>query len=42
MVLNLVTAFGFTAALLESIPIFGIAFTVSNRVGAAMWAHGTF
>ncbi|THH06833.1 hypothetical protein EW145_g3817 [Phellinidium pouzarii] len=32
-------AFGFAAALLESIPIIGLAFTVSNRVGAAMWAH---
>ncbi|KAL0565979.1 hypothetical protein V5O48_016039 [Marasmius crinis-equi] len=32
-------AFGFTAALLESIPILGLVFTVSNRIGAAMWAH---
>ncbi|KAF8907092.1 hypothetical protein CPB84DRAFT_1675239, partial [Gymnopilus junonius] len=32
-------AFGFVAALLESIPIIGLFFTVSNRVGAAMWAH---
>ncbi|KAF8954545.1 hypothetical protein BDZ97DRAFT_1676587 [Flammula alnicola] len=31
--------FGFTAALLEGIPIIGLVFTVSNRVGAAMWAH---
>jgi len=31
--------FGFTAALLEGLPIIGLAFTVSNRVGAAMWAH---
>ncbi|KAF9553374.1 hypothetical protein CPC08DRAFT_713792 [Agrocybe pediades] len=31
--------FGFTAALLEGIPILGLLFTVSNRVGAAMWAH---
>ncbi|KAE9402694.1 hypothetical protein BT96DRAFT_1017440 [Gymnopus androsaceus JB14] len=31
-------AFGFTAALLEGIPIIGLAFTISNRVGAAMWA----
>ncbi|KAF8636768.1 hypothetical protein AX16_010971 [Volvariella volvacea WC 439] len=31
--------FGFTAALLENIPIIGLAFTISNRVGAAMWAH---
>ena len=35
-------AFGFTAALLESIPILGLIFTISNRVGAAMWAHGEF
>ena len=34
------TAFGFAAALLESIPIIGLAFSVCNRVGAAMWAHG--
>ena len=32
--------FGFTAALLEMIPFVGLIFTVSNRVGAAMWAHG--
>ncbi|KAA1477990.1 hypothetical protein DENSPDRAFT_845180 [Dentipellis sp. KUC8613] len=32
-------AFGFTAALLEYIPILGLLFSVSNRVGAAMWAH---
>ncbi|KAF9265202.1 hypothetical protein L218DRAFT_898816 [Marasmius fiardii PR-910] len=31
--------FGFTAALFESIPIIGLFFTVSNRIGAAMWAH---
>ncbi|PPQ92482.1 hypothetical protein CVT25_010427 [Psilocybe cyanescens] len=31
--------FGFTAALLEGLPIIGLVFTVSNRVGAAMWAH---
>ena len=34
-------AFGFAAALLEGLPIIGLVFTVSNRVGAAMWAHGT-
>ena len=34
--------FGFTAALLEGIPVIGLAFTVSNRIGAAMWAHGMF
>jgi hypothetical protein len=33
-------AFGFVAALLEGIPIIGLAFTISNRIGAAMWAHG--
>ncbi|TDL16191.1 hypothetical protein BD410DRAFT_832204 [Rickenella mellea] len=32
-------SFGFAAALLESVPILGLVFTVSNRVGAAMWAH---
>ncbi|KAJ3513073.1 hypothetical protein NLJ89_g3151 [Agrocybe chaxingu] len=31
--------FGFTAAVLESLPIIGLVFTISNRVGAAMWAH---
>ncbi|KAF9225138.1 hypothetical protein BS17DRAFT_700116 [Gyrodon lividus] len=31
--------FGFAAALLEGIPVFGLAFTISNRIGAAMWAH---
>jgi len=35
------TVFGFVAALLEGIPIFGLVFMISNRVGAAMWAHGT-
>jgi hypothetical protein len=34
--------FGFTAALLEGLPIIGLVFTVSNRVGAAMWAYGIF
>lgn len=33
-------AFGFAAALLESVPILGLFFSVSNRIGAAMWAHG--
>ncbi|KIP05074.1 hypothetical protein PHLGIDRAFT_19813 [Phlebiopsis gigantea 11061_1 CR5-6] len=32
-------AFGFTAALLEGLPFVGLIFTVSNRIGAAMWAH---
>jgi hypothetical protein len=36
------TAFGFTASLLEGLPIIGLVFTVSNRIGAAMWAHGPF
>ncbi|KAH7920371.1 hypothetical protein BV22DRAFT_1074078 [Leucogyrophana mollusca] len=31
--------FGFAAALLEGLPIVGLIFTVSNRIGAAMWAH---
>ncbi|KAL4068819.1 hypothetical protein V8B97DRAFT_1872479 [Scleroderma yunnanense] len=31
--------FGFAAALLEGLPIIGLVFTVSNRIGAAMWAH---
>ena len=35
------SVFGFAAALLEDIPIVGLIFTISNRVGAAMWAHGT-
>jgi len=30
--------FGFTSALLESAPLIGIFFTISNRVGACMWA----
>jgi hypothetical protein len=33
-------AFGFTAALVESIPLAGLIFSISNRIGAAMWAHG--
>ncbi|WWD09615.1 hypothetical protein V865_007743 [Kwoniella europaea PYCC6329] len=31
-------AFGFAASLIESIPIIGLFFSISNRVGAAMWA----
>jgi len=31
-------SFGFTAALVEMIPIIGLLFSISNRVGAAMWA----
>jgi hypothetical protein len=34
--------FGFTAALLEGLPVIGLLFTISNRIGAAMWAHGAF
>jgi hypothetical protein len=30
------TAFGFTAALLERLPLVGLVFSVSNRIGAAM------
>jgi hypothetical protein len=37
---HLVTVFGFVAALLEGLPIIGLIFTVSNGIGAAMWAHG--
>jgi hypothetical protein len=37
---SIMSAFGFTAALLEGLPIVGLVFTISNRVGAAMWAHG--
>jgi hypothetical protein len=33
------SVFGFVAALLEGLPIVGLVFTVSNRIGAAMWAH---
>jgi hypothetical protein len=32
--------FGFAAALLEGLPVVGLAFTLSNKIGAAMWAHG--
>jgi hypothetical protein len=32
--------FGFAAALLEALPFIGIVFSISNQVGAAMWAHG--
>lgn len=35
-------AFGFAAALLESIPLAGLFFTISNRIGACMWAFGMF
>ncbi len=36
-----VLAFGFAAALLESTPLVGLFFTISNRIGACMWAFGT-
>jgi len=32
-------SFGFAAAFLEGLPIVGLIFTISNRIGAAMWAH---
>ncbi|CAL1693789.1 unnamed protein product [Somion occarium] len=32
-------AFGFAASLLEGLPFIGLVFTISNRIGAAMWAH---
>lgn len=37
--INIYLAFGFVAALLESLPVIGLAFSISNRIGAAMWAH---
>ncbi|KAJ3003675.1 hypothetical protein NUW54_g5183 [Trametes sanguinea] len=33
------TSFGFAAALAERLPIVGLIFSISNRIGAAMWAH---
>ncbi|KAH9851692.1 hypothetical protein C2E23DRAFT_780206 [Lenzites betulinus] len=32
-------AFGFAAALAERLPLIGLVFSISNRIGAAMWAH---
>jgi hypothetical protein len=32
--------FGFAAAVLEALPFIGLIFSISNQVGAAMWAHG--
>ncbi|GAA5986886.1 hypothetical protein JCM11641_006581 [Rhodosporidiobolus odoratus] len=32
-------SFGFAACLLERIPFLGLVFSISNRIGAAMWAH---
>lgn len=37
----LLSAFGFAAALAERLPLIGMIFSISNRIGAAMWAHGT-
>jgi hypothetical protein len=31
--------FGFTSAVIERIPLFGLVFSISNRIGAAMYAH---
>ena len=39
-VLTAALVFGFAAALLEGLPVIGLLFTLSNRIGAAMWAHG--
>jgi hypothetical protein len=35
-----IAVFGFAAALLETLPFIGLIFSISNQVGAAMWAHG--
>ncbi|KAL7006823.1 hypothetical protein EMMF5_003709 [Cystobasidiomycetes sp. EMM_F5] len=32
-------AFGFASSLLEKLPVVGLVFSISNRIGAAMWAH---
>ena len=32
-------SFGFAAALMERMPLIGMVFSISNRIGAAMWAH---
>ncbi|BGP14857.1 hypothetical protein JCM10213v2_002812 [Rhodosporidiobolus nylandii] len=32
-------SFGFVASLFERVPFLGLVFSVSNRIGAAMWAH---
>ncbi|KAI0373679.1 hypothetical protein BV20DRAFT_937290 [Pilatotrama ljubarskyi] len=32
-------SFGFAAALVERLPLVGLIFSISNRIGAAMWAH---
>lgn len=31
--------FGFMALLLERVPVVGLVFSISNRIGAALWAH---
>ncbi|PVG01687.1 hypothetical protein CPB86DRAFT_752347 [Serendipita vermifera] len=31
--------FGFTCAILETLPFIGLLFAISNQIGAAMWAH---
>lgn len=36
---NAYFVFGCMALILERVPIFGLVFSVSNRIGAAMWAH---
>ena len=35
-----IAVFGFAAALLETLPFIGLLFSISNQIGAAMWAHG--
>lgn len=35
-----IAVFGFAAALLETLPFIGLIFSISNQIGAAMWAHG--
>jgi hypothetical protein len=35
-----IAVFGFAAALLETVPFIGLVFSISNQIGAAMWAHG--
>ncbi|PWZ01196.1 UreD-domain-containing protein [Testicularia cyperi] len=32
-------SFGFVAALMERMPLIGLVFSISNQIGAAMWAH---
>jgi hypothetical protein len=31
------SVFGFSASLLEGLPIIGLFLSISNRIGAAMW-----